>query len=250
MSAEMLRLGVHSLIRQLKLSRSRILTVQLDFSVSDNVAELRSLLHGLFGEEKILYSLLGNTMANFEDDTKLLGMFAAELLRPQDRFVLEVATTSRLDDTLAQEAAEEYERSRTFREFVTSALMHYTNLHIDMDSVLFRGSVQESRALRIDIIYQNRTGREIRIALPDRTDVSFPQQDTIRLYLSRKYAQDSLDPLLAESGLEKLHSNHFDFVGGACHGRNFGTDLLILKVSAETARPEQTVAEEIWRRWS
>jgi uncharacterized SAM-dependent methyltransferase len=248
MSAEMLRLGVHTLTRQLKLSRSRTLPVQLDFSSQGNVAELRRLLHELFGEEAILYSLLGNTMANFENDTELLRMFAEQLLRPQDRFALEVATTSQIDDTLAQEAAEEYERSRTFREFITSALMHYTNLHIDMDSVLFQGSVEEGRALLIKVIYQNRTGGEIRLTLPDRTDVSFPQQDTIRLSLIRKYAQGSLDSLLVESGVYKLHSSHFDFTAGAPNGPRFGTELLVLTANSQTARQERTVAEDIWRR--
>jgi len=247
MSAEMLRLGVHALTRQLKLSRSNILPVQLDFSSQDNVAELRRLLHGLFGEEAVLFSLLGNTMTNFENDTELLRMLAEQLLRPQDRFVLEVATTRQLEDTLAQEAAEEYERSRTFREFVTSALMHYTDLQIDMDSVLFQGSVEGERALLIKIIYQNRTGREIRLTLPDRTDVSFPQEDTVRLYVSRKYAQHHLDSLLVKSGVHKLDSSHFDF-GDTRSGSQFGMDLLVLAADLETTRPEQTMAEEIWRR--
>src|SRR5262249_55816300 len=86
---------------------------RLGFSAPENVAELRRLLHGMFGDEAILFSLLGNTLANFKNDTELLRMFAGQLLRPQDRFLLEVATTQRLSDILAQEAAEEYERSRT-----------------------------------------------------------------------------------------------------------------------------------------
>jgi L-histidine N-alpha-methyltransferase len=149
---------------------------------------------------------------------------------------------------LAQEAAEEYERSRTFREFATSALMHYTNLHIDMDSVLFQGSVEDERALLIKVIYQNRTGGKIRITLPDRTDVPFPQQDTVRLYISRKYAQGSLDSLLADSGVCKLHSCHFDFVEAARNGLGFGTDLLVLTTNSKTAQPEQGVVGAIWRR--
>lgn len=187
MSTEMLRLGVPALIRELKLSCRRVLSVQLDFSSQGNVAELRRVLNVLFDEEAILFSLLGNTMTNFDNDTELLRMFAEQLLRPQDRFVLEVATTRQLDDTLAQEAAEECGRSRTFREFITSALMHYTDLRIDMDSVLFQGSVEEERAFLIKVVYQNRTGRDIRITLPDRTDVSFPRQDTVLLGVSRKY---------------------------------------------------------------
>jgi len=246
MSAEMLRLGVHTLARQLKLSRSRILPVQLDFSSQDNVVELSQLLHGLFHEEAILFSLLGNTMTNFENDTELLRMLSKQLLRPQDKLVLEVATTQQLDNTLAQEAAEEYERSRTFREFVTSALMHYTDLHIDMDSVLFQGSVEEERALLIKVIYQNRTGQGIRLTLPDRTNVSFPHEDTVRLCVSRKYAQHHLNSLLAESGVCKLGDSHFD-LGGTHSGVRFGMDLLVLATGSDATRTEPTMPQEIWR---
>lgn len=143
----MLRLRVYALTRQLKLSRNRILPVQPDFSSQDNVTELRRLLHGLFGEEAVTFSLLGNKITNFDNDTELLRTLAEQLLRPQDRLLLEVATTRQLDDKLAQKAAEEYERSRTFREFITSALIYYTDLRMDMDSVLYQGSVRRGQAL-------------------------------------------------------------------------------------------------------
>jgi L-histidine Nalpha-methyltransferase len=247
MSTEMLRLGVHTLTRQLRLGRSHILPVQLDFSSRNNVAELRRLLSGLFGEEAVLFSLLGNTMANFDNDTELLRMLAEQLLRPKDRLVLEVATTRQLDETMAQEAAEEYGHSRTFCEFVTSALMHYTDLHIDMDSILFQCEIEEGRALLIKGMYQNRTGRKIRMTLPDRTNVSFPQEDTVRLFISRKYARQHLDSLLASSGVHKLHSSHFDFDGGAHTGLQFGMDLLVLMIDSETVGPGRTIVGEIWR---
>lgn len=245
MSTEMLRLGVPPVISELNLSRSRVLSVQLDFSSWDNVAELRHMLNELFGEEAVLFSLLGNTMANFDKDTELLKVLA-ELLRPQDRFVLEVATTRQLSDTLAQEAAEEYGRSRTFREFITSALMHYTDLRVDVDgSVLFQGSVEAERALLVKVIYQNRTRRDIRIMLPDRTGVSFPRQDTIRLVVIRKYIRDHLESLLADSGVHVLDSSHFDFGGSAHNGLGFGMDLLVLAAGAETSPPND--ADRFWR---
>jgi hypothetical protein len=105
----MLRLGVHTLTCQLKLRRSRILSVQLDFSSQDNVTELKRLLDGLFGEETILFSLLGNTMANFESDAEPFNILTEQLLRPQDRFLLEVATARQLNEMLAQEAVEKYD---------------------------------------------------------------------------------------------------------------------------------------------
>src|SRR5262249_22299936 len=141
MSGEMLRLGVGDLIRQFELSRNHILQVQLDYSAPESVAALRHLLDRIFADEPILFSLLGNTVANFDDDAELLTMLAQTLLRPHDRLALEVATTERLGPDLADKAAIEYGGSRTFREFVTSALMHYTDLQIDMDSLVFDGSV-------------------------------------------------------------------------------------------------------------
>ena len=245
MSSEMLRLGVGDLIRQLELSRNCILPVQLDFSAPDNVAGLRHLLDKIFGAEPILFSLLGNTVANFTDDAQLLTMLSRTLLRPHDRLALEVATTERLGADLAEEAATEYGRSRTFREFVTSALMHYTDLQIDMDSVLFVGKVAGQRALIVKIIYANASGAATRITLPDRTTVRFSHDDTILLALTRKYAPDGLDALLAESRVSKVGGSHFYFAGKT--GSRFGMDLLILAGGPQTTILEENVAQDIWR---
>jgi uncharacterized SAM-dependent methyltransferase len=249
MSTEMLRLGVHEVIRQFKISRSRILPVQLDFSSAANVAELRRLLQRVFGDAPMLFSLLGNTMANFENDTKVLKLLAAALLRPQDRFVVEVATTQRLEPALAQEAGEEYGRSRTFREFVTSALMHYTDLQIDMESLLFQGTLEEGRSLFVKVIYQNRTGRDFPMTLPDRTTVTFPNLDTILLLVTRKYARSALDAVFLDSGVRKLHSSHFE-LSCAPHGAPFGMELVVLGQDDQGAAvPEQSIAADIWRRY-
>jgi uncharacterized SAM-dependent methyltransferase len=248
MSTEMLRLGVPSLIRELRLSRSRVLPVQLDFSSWSSVAELRHVLDVLFADDAILFSFLGNTMTNYEKDTELLKTLAVQLLRPQDRLILEIATTQHLDDVLAQQAADEYGSSRTFREFIASALMHHTDLHIDMDSVLFQGGIEESRALLIKVIYQNRTGQDIRITIPGRDDVSFKKGDTIRLGMSRRYMRDHLESLLAESGVHMSHSDHFDFGGGAHNSVGFGMDLLVLEAGAQNARPKRNMADNLWGR--
>lgn len=246
MSTEMLRLGVPALIRELDFSRSRVLPIQLDFSSLDNVVELRRVLNVLFGDEAILFSLLGNTMTNYENDTALLGMLASQLLRPQDRFILEVATTQRLDDALARQSAEEYGSSRTFREFITSALMHYTDLRIEMDSVLFEGSVEGQRALLVKVIYKNQLGRDIRLMLPGRDDVSFSQHDTIRLGVSRKYLRNQLESLLLESNLRILQGGHSDFGGGTGNGAGFGMDLLVLEAASQALPPKPNNADNVW----
>jgi len=245
MSAEMLRLATQDLTRNLRLSSRQILPVQLDFSSEENIAELARLLRGLFGGEPVLFSLLGNTMANFENDVELLRMLASHLLRPQDRFVLEVATTERVDDARAQDAAEEYEGSRTFREFVTTALMHYTDLHVDMDSVLFQGVREEGRAVLVKIVYRSRLDHEIRIMLPDRTDVAFATDDTILLYVSRKYIRDGLNALLSDSGVQRQYSKHAAFTGSR-RRTGFGMELLVLTAGPGTSSTGGSLMEHLW----
>src|SRR5215470_6150185 len=102
MSAEMLRLTVRGPIRETGLPADRILPVQLDFSSQTSLAALWTLLGQLgqlTGDEPIVFSLLGNTLANFDDDNGLLATLTAGL-RSQDRLVLETATADRLDDEL------------------------------------------------------------------------------------------------------------------------------------------------------
>jgi L-histidine N-alpha-methyltransferase len=246
LSAAMLRLGMREAGKPINIAQRQILPVQLDFSIPENIAELRAVLQRFVGAEPILFSLLGNTLANFDRDVELLRTLTG-LLRPQDRFLLEVATTDTLNDELADAAAEEYHRSRAYQEFVTSALMMYTDLTINMDSVLYRGAVEGDRALMVKVIYQNRTGGDLRFMLPDRSKVAFPDRDTIRLYLSRKYARHGLDEMLSALGIQKLHGIRSGFAAQRSP-RSFGTDLLLLAAGDGERVPEQRAskADEIW----
>jgi SAM-dependent methyltransferase len=158
MSAEMLRLAVSGPVRQIGLPASQILPVQLDFSSQTALAALHTVIEQLTGGEPLLYSLLGNTLANFDDDLELLRTLTASL-RPEDRFVLEAATADDLNDEMAGAAAMEYRRSRSFCEFATSALLRHTDLYIkDMDHLVFDGSIEDEKSLRVKVLYQNQTG--------------------------------------------------------------------------------------------
>ena len=97
MSSEMLRICLQP-IRDLpfiKAFRRQLLPVQLDFSSDENLDELMALRDRLMGDEPILWALLGNTAANFEDDLELIERIAT-LLRAQDVLMLEVATATEL----------------------------------------------------------------------------------------------------------------------------------------------------------
>jgi uncharacterized SAM-dependent methyltransferase len=244
-SSEMLRLGTATSTEGMDLAAAQVIPVQLDFAITENLRELVKLVRRIVGDEPVLFSLVGNTMANFDDDAELLTSLTS-LLRPQDRFLLEVATTDELSDELAQEVVEEYARSRAYREFVTSALMHNTDLTIDMESVQFRGSIEPGRALKVKVIYRNRTGGDIQMMLPDRTRVQFPDNDTILLYVSRKYARKALDSLLTNCGLTRIAGTHSDFRAQR-QSPGFGMELVLVGRSGEQVpAPRRTRADDIW----
>jgi uncharacterized SAM-dependent methyltransferase len=244
MSSEMLRMGVQELTRSTRLPMSQVLPVQIDFSLADNVDELRQMMTRLVGDDAILYTLTGNTLANFERDAEQLSILAP-VLRDQDRLLLEVATTTELDQTAADAAADEYHQTRAFTEFVTSALRYNTDLKIDTSRVKFRGFVEDD-ALLVKIMFQNDTTAPIVMGLPDHTEVTLPVDDTIRLYTTRKYSAARLDKLVADSELELVESAHSQFR----HTRKpspFGLDLLLLAQKGVRG-PRRTVADEMWAR--
>lgn len=245
MSSEMLRMGSLEPVRGVGFPTTQVLQVQLDFSIWDNLKELGEMLSRLVGHEPILYTLTGNTLANFESDLEMLATIT-RVLRPQDRLLLEVASTSSLDQAAAQAAADEYHQTRAFAEFVTSALRYNTDLRIDNDRIDFRGEVENDDALRVKIVWQNNTDEPIVMGLPDHTDVVLDPEDTILLYTTRKFSTERLKKLTAECGLTPVEHAHSGF-RYTRRPSPFGLDLLLLApgTANETVN---NLADDIWAR--
>ncbi|MGF7239044.1 MAG: L-histidine N(alpha)-methyltransferase [Frankia sp.] len=246
MSAEMLRICLQpmSTLPFIRAFRSQMLPIQLDFSFEENVDELNELRKRLTGDEPVLFSLLGNTMANFEDDIALVERLSRQLLRPQDRLLVEVATASQLDGSTAEAAGREYAESIAFCTFVTSALHQCTDLSIDMENLQVETEVEGDRAILIKMLYRNRSGSTMTMTLPDRQVVPFPDGDTIKLYVSRKYNREALKAALHDSELGVENDLHHSQTG---RGRaQFGLDLLLLSRRSST-RPS-TPAQDVFRR--
>jgi uncharacterized SAM-dependent methyltransferase len=242
MSSEMLRMGTQP-VRDARFPVGQVLPVQLDFSIADNMDELAQMLARLVGDEPILFTLTGNTLANFESDEELLATLTRGL-RPQDRLLLEVASTTRLDQETADAAADEYHQTRAFAEFVTSALRYNTDLKINNELVKFVGEVEDDDALLVKILWQNDTGDEIRMELPDHTEVVLPIGDTIRLYTTRKYTTDRLKRLTEACKLTPVEAIQSQF-RYARRPKPFGLELLLLapEAAGESAR---SLADDIW----
>ncbi|WP_328988370.1 L-histidine N(alpha)-methyltransferase [Kribbella sp. NBC_01245] len=244
MSSEMLRLGTQEPVRGIRFPMTQVLPVQLDFSLVDNMEELGQMLARLVGDDPLLYTLTGNTLANFDSDEDVLDTIAS-VLRPQDRLLLEVATTTQINEDAAKAAADEYHRTRAFTEFVTSALRYNTDLPIDLAMVEFRGSVTEDGdALLVKVLFT--TDEPLVMGLPDHTDVVLEPGDTIRLYTTRKFSAERLDRLVAACDLTLVENAHSPF-RRTRRPSPFGLDLLLLAPkSAQASR--RTIADEMWAR--
>lgn len=177
------------------------LPVNLDFSSTFNITELRTMMAKLVGDDPILYSVLGNTVANFDDDRTLLRDLAG-LLRPQDTLVVEIAVTQELEGR-ERLAWLEYSGSTRFKEFVTATLRQNSDISIPdaSKSVRFQGVIEPGHAIRIEIYHDAVSDATLQLAS---APIPFPAGDTIRLYLSRKYAISGIGDLLDFCSLERI----------------------------------------------
>lgn len=202
-STEMLRLQLEA-HRDADEALRQMVAVQLDFSVPAEVQKLRTWLDNRVGADTpIMFSLLGNTLANFPDDQSVLCSLVEGLLtHERDHLLMEVATSSRIDQPAAEKGAEEYAASQGFLDWVTSALAANTQtLDIDHQEVKFLPTVEPDRALVLKVVYANTSADTKIIKLMNGRSFPFPPNDTIRLELTRKYHPQAVTNLLEDAAL-------------------------------------------------
>jgi uncharacterized SAM-dependent methyltransferase len=243
-SGHMLRLGAVETVRRMP---GRVLPIEMDFEEYSAVDALRKLLDDLVGDEPILFSLLGNSLANIEDEAEFLTLLSG-LVRPQDLFALEVAITSRLDPEAARAAAEERYGSRAYNEFATAALGMYTDLTIDNNWLKFVGTIEEGHALRVEGYYVNRSGDTIPLMLPNRESVPYHRDELIQVLLGRKFTPEGLRRMLFNSGYKDVAFEQ-DFSQPLSMDRArsavFGQALLIAQYNPD-APSSETPLSRVW----
>lgn len=199
MSGDMLRVGVVECLKNGNLPRSRVLPVQIDFSTAENAHAIWGVVTQVVGDQPVLYSLLGNTLANFDDDSRLLKTLAG-LLRDQDRLLLEVAITQTADEAAARTAAHEYQNIPAFFDFATSALENHTNLTANRAWVSYVPHVVKDRFIEVRTVYTNCSGNRLSMRVPTGQFVDVDDRETVRLYLTRKYLSSWIEAMVEDSG--------------------------------------------------
>jgi L-histidine Nalpha-methyltransferase len=245
MSSTMLKMAIQEVSKIKELTGSRILPIQIDFSEPKKINRLRELLDKVVPRQPILFSLLGNTLANFEDDAELLKN-VCQLMHVGDLLLIEVASTKSLDVQHVQNAAEEYGKIESFRKFVTSALLQNTDLHIDSKNILFKSTMEKDRAILIKMIYQNNTEEDIKMLLPDWSEVELRSKDTIRLNLTRKYTQKGIETIILENNLSIVDRKTTNF--NSHHSTRFGMDLILVTPNNGESQKvlPSSIAKGVW----
>jgi L-histidine Nalpha-methyltransferase len=226
MSGEMLRSGVRNVLKargllDSGLEPSGIYPMQLDFSTEHRLNALRAFVTRATHNGRILIGLLGNTLANFEDDAELLALIA-QCMRPEDRLLLELAWTRDIASDSVTSAAREYQASTRFCTFVTSALMQHTDFSVrNPQELLFEPQVQHDR-IRINMYYQPLS--EQRSRLVDGSEIVLEAGSKIRLYISRKYTDEAVECVASAAGLRIDHA----IVVPLGRAKNFGLHLSLL----------------------
>ncbi|MFF4117121.1 L-histidine N(alpha)-methyltransferase [Streptomyces sp. NPDC001714] len=245
-SSAMLNLGTHE--TRLRLP-GRTVPLELDFEDSTSLMALREFLDAFIGEEPILFSLLGNALGNVEDDRGLLRTLG-QVLRPQDRLALEVATTQRLDNEATQIVAAERSGSRLYNEFVTAALAMYTDLTIDTNWLSYTAKIDEDHAIRVEGHYINRSGTPLTLMLPNRETVPYRVGEGIRVLLGRRYSEQGLRSVTEGAGLlDVVAEQGLDL--GAVRRRpqsplGFGDTLMLLRRAPSPPPPPPLPLARLW----
>ena len=81
----------------------------------------------------------------------------------------------------------------------------------------------------IKTIYKNLTNKKIEILLPDYSTVIFPEKDSIRLNITRKYLNEGIMAILHEADFSVVDRKFTDLGEPS---KQFGVDLFLLKCTS------------------
>jgi L-histidine N-alpha-methyltransferase len=237
-SAEMLYEGTKNVMEGLRESQStfdknRILALQIDFEDREKVRELRNILDNLCDKRPIIFSLLGNTLANFDNDSDLLSDLSDILLNSNDLLLLEIARIENIQDDSIKKIKWPYSSSRRFKDFAITSLMQATDAIRKNEWVTTECEPEKLpqsetiKALKILTYYVNKSNEDFDIRAYFYQPIRLPKDDKIRLYLSRKYTDAGVDYMLNRSRLEecKLKSKS----NSSIKRENIYMDLMLLK---------------------
>lgn len=198
-SPQLLRMSFDKAMHDIDTDRVELLPVELDITELKALTGLKVVVEELGRDKGVLISLLGNTLANFRENSKtMLDKIASLLSSDADRLFIELATASEARDSLAKRAASEYRRSPSFREFALATLCDYTDIPMGRASSNLVQSLGEVDGETLHITTRFVPKEHMTIKMRNDELVRLDPGEFIELYKSRKYTPQAVEQLLAD----------------------------------------------------
>ncbi|HEX4438341.1 MAG TPA: L-histidine N(alpha)-methyltransferase [Solirubrobacteraceae bacterium] len=192
-SSELLDVALELILPAIDRSRIEVIPIRMDVTDEESLQRLKDVLPTLTAGSSSLFSVLGNTLANFADDDEMLVKLAS-IMAPRDKLLLELATVTEASSQTARQAAMEYEGSDTFHRFAMGTLQDYTNCSFANGSVVCHGDVVRD-AVQVVTSFTPTTAMKIEFRTGGGFDLG--AGEAIELYRSRKYTVNAQRSLLA-----------------------------------------------------
>jgi len=229
MTYEMLRIAVGEVTSSRNVKRSKILPIKINFTNPKFQRSIRSIFNKMLEKKPILFSLLGNTLANFEDDILELEYIIKNLLNIGDLLLIELAHSNGTAQEYQQEMIGEYYSSESLRRFHTSALLQNTDLDIDLNSIEYLCKSNKALNLELKIIYKNKSEEKNTVNILGGKSFTFEKNDTIRLYLTRKYTDQGIERLFKNLPLERISEHYLRNDNLGSKSEKFGLATILFK---------------------
>jgi L-histidine Nalpha-methyltransferase len=216
-----------------------ILPIEMDISKEHMLRDLRKVLERIIpNKDKILFSIIGNTLANFKDDKSMLKGISDILLDTNDVLLTELSFVNHVDEQIKKGAEREYSCG-SFKKFATGSLVQNTNIDASQEKnyhVVVKDMNEENQVSGciIECRYFNNVNiKNNEFSILQDTPIPFPKGKSILLYLSRKYTNHGINTLIRKGNLKQIAVEHV-------HHRQFGSVLLLLEKSTNQATKEKS----------
>lgn len=229
LTKQMLNLAVNQVTKNNKVRSSKILPIKTNFSKEIYQDSIREILDKLLNKSTVLFGLLGNTIANFEDDKMELENIVNNLMNKDDFLLLELAHTNETHEEYLLSMKSEYESTDKLRNFHTSALLQNTDLDINNDWIDLIGNEISGEKLELKIAYRNKSNEKKVVKILGDNQFIFEKNDTIRLYLTRKYTDKGIDMLISGLPLQEITQVYSNNDPASAKKKKFGLVTILLK---------------------
>lgn len=195
LSPELLKTAVVESTREMDTDRLVVMPIQLDITREKAMRDLKAVLQELNAGTRMLVSVLGNTLANFQDDAAALRLIANLISSPTDRLLVELATATEATPESARRAKTEYEGSGSFRRFVMATLSDFTNCRLESPETVRYESNSADGVVQVTANFT--VPKAFNVIFRDGETFTLKAKEEIELLTTRKYTQSALATLLA-----------------------------------------------------